>query len=75
MIAPITTLAFLSTLWLLVVVGAAALEDSGAKIIAALRGKPMRQFPGAAPMRNRIRRVQQPMPGCASSQPAWRAAA
>ena len=40
MIAPLGTLAFLATLWLLVVVGAAVLEESGAKIAAALKGRP-----------------------------------
>ena len=39
MIAALGTLAFLATLWLLVVVGAAVLEESGAKIAAALKGK------------------------------------
>jgi hypothetical protein len=39
MIAPLDTLAFLATLWLLVVVGAAILEESGAKIAAALKGE------------------------------------
>ena len=40
MIAALGTLAFLATLWLLVVVGAAVLEESGAKIAAALKGEP-----------------------------------
>ena len=40
MLAPLGTLAFLATLWLLTVVGAAVLEESGAKIAAALKGKP-----------------------------------
>ena len=39
MIAALGTLAFLATLWLLVVVGAAVLEESGAKISAALKGE------------------------------------
>ena len=43
MIAAFGTLAFLATLWLLVVVGAAVLEASGAKIAAALKGTPGRQ--------------------------------
>jgi hypothetical protein len=43
MIAALGTLAFLATLWLLVVVGAAVLEESGAKIAAALKGKPQLQ--------------------------------
>ena len=38
MTAALGTLVFLTTLWLLVVVGAAVLEESGAKIAAALRG-------------------------------------
>ncbi len=73
MIAALATLAFLATLWLLVVVGAAVLEESGAKIAAALRGVPTRpaglQF---APARMRLRsRVQQPM----RARPRWRDAA
>jgi hypothetical protein len=39
MIAAMSTLAFLASLWLLVVVGAAVLEESGAKIAAALKGE------------------------------------
>ena len=39
MIAALGTLVFLATLWLLVVVGAAVLEESGAKIAAALKGE------------------------------------
>ena len=35
MIPAFGTLAFLATLWLLVVVGAAVLEESGAKVLAA----------------------------------------
>ncbi len=38
MIAALGTLTFLATLWLLVVIGAALLEESGAKIAAALKG-------------------------------------
>ena len=41
MIAAIGTLVFLGTLWVLVVVGAAVLGESGAKIAAALKGKPV----------------------------------
>ena len=40
MIAALGTLPFLATLWLLVVLGASVLEESGAKIAAALKGKP-----------------------------------
>jgi hypothetical protein len=38
MIAALGTLPFLAVLWLLMVLGAAALEESGAKIAAALKG-------------------------------------
>ena len=38
MIAALGTLPFLATLWLLVVLGAKVLEESGAKIVAALKG-------------------------------------
>ena len=39
MLAPLATLAFLATLWLIVVVAARTLEESGAKIAAALAGR------------------------------------
>ena len=71
MIAPLGTLVFLTTIWLLVVLGASVLEASGAKIAAALKGKTMgRQV--AVPIRARTRaRVQKPMRATAR----WRAAA
>ena len=71
MIAALGTLAFLATLWLIVVLGASVLEESGAKIAAALRGKPApRQI--MVPVRLRPRsRFQQPM----RAKPRWRAAA
>ena len=71
MIAALGTLAFLATLWLLVVVGAAVLEESGAKIAAALKGK-IPQQSMIVPVRVRARpRLQQPMRANAK----WRAAA
>jgi hypothetical protein len=54
MIAALGTLPFLATLWLLVVVGAAVLEESGAKIAAALRGELARPE-AAVTVRLRIR--------------------
>ena len=71
MIAPLGTLAFLATLWLVVVLGASILEESGARIAAALKGKPAhrRTF---VPVRVRVRsRFQQPM----RAKARWRAAA
>jgi hypothetical protein len=41
MTAALGTLPFLATLWLVVVLGAAVLEESGAKIAAALKGEPL----------------------------------
>lgn len=54
MLALLGTLPFIATLWLLVVVGAAVLEESGAKIAAALKGGSLRQPSQAFPQR-RIR--------------------
>ena len=71
MIAAFGTLAYFATLWLLMVVGAAVLEESGAKIAAALKGEPRRQSLYVAPMRLRIRRPVKPMRATAR----WRAAA
>jgi len=71
MIAALGTLAFLTTLWLLVVVGAAVLEESGAKIAAALKGKPVyRQIQVPVRVRTRVA-VQKPM----RANARWRAAA
>ena len=71
MIAPLGTLAFLATLWLIVVLGASVLEESGARIAAALKGKPA-QRRMIVPVRARIRsRFQQPM----RAKARWRAAA
>ena len=73
MIAALGTLAFLGTLWLLVVIGAAVLEESGAKIAAALRGQSRTGSRIAfAPARMRTRMGgQSPM----RVQPRWRDAA
>ena len=73
MIAALGTLAFLATLWLLVVVGAAVLEESGAKIAAALKGEPaaISRVSRAGPGADRGR-------GCSSlcaRARSWRAAA
>jgi hypothetical protein len=73
MLAPLGTLAFLGTLWLLVVLGAAVLEESGAKVAAALKGTHRVQR-GVAGMALRFHTrpwVGRPM----RAQPQWRAAA
>ena len=70
MTALLGTLPFIATLWLLVVLGAAVLEESGAKIAAALKGMPVKQpsAPKSAPRRvlvrlqsQEVRRVAAPM--------------
>ena len=65
MIAALGTLAFLTTLWLLVVVGAAVLEESGAKIAATLKGQARSSSSiHFAPVRVRTRsRLANPMRG------------
>lgn len=72
MSAALGTLPFLATLWLLVVLGARALEESGAKIAAALKGElPPQTEVRSAPVGLRTRsRVARPI--CAAE---WRAAA
>ena len=70
MIAAFGTLAFLTTLWLLMVVGARVLEESGARIAVALKGKATQHM--IVPVRGRTRaRLQRPM----RATPRLRAAA
>ena len=73
MTAALGTLPFLATLWLLVVLGAAILEESGAKIAAALKGHSSALRAGQLPAaRTRARAwLRQPMP----AHRPWRAAA
>jgi hypothetical protein len=55
----IGTLPFLATLWLLIVLGARVLEESGAKIAAALKGQPRRPpVPSSRAIRIRMRHPQ-----------------
>ena len=71
MMAAFGTLVFLSTLWLLVVAGASVLEESGAKIAAALKGKTAEQrvfIPVRVRARSRLQRAMR-------AKPRWRAAA
>jgi hypothetical protein len=71
MMAALGTLTFLATLWLLVVIGAMVLEESGAKIAAALKGK--RETPSIG-VHLRIRTRARPQP-VIRAQAEWRAAA
>jgi hypothetical protein len=73
MIAAMGTLPFLATLWLLVVVGAAVLEESGARIAAALKGETVhRPAFGRLTVRMRERPRSQPV---RRAEPRLRAAA
>ena len=72
MIAALGTLAFLATLWLLVVVGAAVLEESGAKIAAALKGKPRA---AVQPSSGRVRARGRGCSSLCARRAQWRAAA
>ena len=72
-LAPLGTLPFLATLWLLIVLGAKLLEESGGKIAAALKGMP-RQPANDIGVRCQIRtrnRASAPI----RSNVEWRAAA
>ncbi len=73
MIAALGTLAFLATLWLLVVIGARVLEESGAKIAAALKGMQSRR-PLAVTIPVRVRSRPRLRPAM-RAQAEWRAAA
>jgi hypothetical protein len=73
MIAILGALPFLATLWLLVVLGAAILEESGSKIAAALKGQPAQQYGVPTPCVPRHSRTAAIEATRASAQ--WRAAA
>ena len=73
MIAALGTLPFIATLWLLVVLGAAVLEESGAKIAAALKGECTREpVTGRVTVRMRTRPQPQQV---RKAEPRLRAAA
>ena len=74
MIAALATLAFLTSLWLCIVVVAKMIEESGGKMLAALRGHSLLAIapaPICAPVRISARRLQRPL----RAQPRLRAAA
>ena len=73
MIAALGTLPFLATLWLLVVLTAKVLEESGAKIAAALKGVPP-LFSNESPVQPRVR-TRAPYRPVRGANVEWRAAA
>ncbi len=75
MIAALATLIFLATMWLLVVVTAATLQQSGGKILAALKGQSIR-----VPVQTATFRIRYPLRSIARAKvvratPRLRAAA
>jgi hypothetical protein len=60
MTAALVTLAFLTTLWMLVVVVAILWDHSGAKILAAVKGRSLAPSLITRPVRLRHQRFQMP---------------
>jgi hypothetical protein len=77
MLAPLATLAFLATLWLIARLALELTDETGAKVLAALRGQSMSALPpqSVRPISVRF----QPRAGSVRRpvhvQPEWRAAA
>ena len=75
MLAPIATLAFLATIWLVAKFAVETIAGDGSKIAAALRGNSMLAQPSVRPVTVRY----QPRAGSVRRpvhvQPEWRAAA
>jgi len=77
MLAPLVTLAFLATIWLVTKLALDMADGTGAKVIAALRGRSLlaQPAPSARPISVRFQpragSVRRPM----HVQPEWRAAA
>ena len=75
MLAPLATLAFLATMWLVVTIAAELLGTSGRKVALALRGRsPLATAPALRPVAVRIsQRARQQR--ALRAQPRFRAAA
>ena len=73
MLAPLGTLPFVATLWLLIVLGAKLLEESGGKIAAALKGTPLKPANDVG-VRCRTRSTSR-APATIRATVEWRAAA
>lgn len=76
MIAPLATLAFLATLWMVARIALELADGSGARILAALRGHsmlavPLQVSPVSVRFQPRAGSVRRPT----RAQPEWRAAA
>ena len=73
MLAPFATLVFLATFWLLARLIAEMVDESGGRILAALRGHPHRTETTIPAMRVRVSAPRPARPIRAQQQ--WRAAA
>jgi hypothetical protein len=77
MLAPLATLAFLATIWLLARIALDMAEETGAKVMAALRGQsvlalpPQSVRPISVRFQPRAGSVRRPL----HARPEWRAAA
>jgi hypothetical protein len=75
MLAPLATLAFLATIWLVVTIGAEMLGTSGRKIVMALKGRSLlASEPGVRPVAVRVSQRARPQ-RTMRAQPRLRAAA
>ncbi|MBA2467635.1 MAG: hypothetical protein H0V46_08560 [Sphingomonas sp.] len=74
MLAPLATLAFLATIWLIAIIGAGMLDATGRKIVMALKGRSLLAEPGIRPVAVRISLRARPQPTL-RAQPRLRAAA
>ena len=77
MLAPLATLVFVATLWLIARIALESADSTGAKVLAALRGQSMLAQPPQSVRPISVR--YQPRAGSARrpvrAQPEWRAAA
>ena len=75
MLAPLATLAFLGTIWLVVTIGAEMLGSSGRKIVMALKGRSLlASEPAVRPVAVRVSPRARPQ-RMVRAQPRLRAAA
>ena len=76
MLAVFATLTFLIAVWLCAAIAAATLEQSGFKIIAALKGRSLLAIPAISPIEGRIsQRYPSPLRRPLRAQVGLRAAA
>jgi hypothetical protein len=77
MLAPLFTLAFLTTLWCVVRIALEMADGSGARIVAALRGQSMLALPpqSVRPVTVRFQPRAESVRRPVRAQPEWRAAA